>query len=260
LIGKQSRRFTVNEESFASELSRARTFGFVHEVEALRAKGLIKGASLENTVVLDDIVVLSGDLRWEDEFVRHKAMDCVGDLALAGARVRARIVAVKPSHRGTITLVRELVKAGRKEKGMYTIEDIMKVLPHRYPFLLVDRILEIEEKKRIVGLKNVTINEPFFQGHFPGHPIMPGVLIIEAMAQVGGMLLLGSVADPDTKVVYFMSLDNVKFRRPVKPGDQLRFELDVVQLRGTVCKMRGVGKVDGDVVVEADMAATIRDR
>ena len=259
LIGKQARRFTVTEELFASELSRARTFGFVHEVDALRAKGLIKGASLENAVVLDDTAVLSGDLRWADEFVRHKAMDCVGDLALAGARVRARIVAVKPSHRGTITLVRELVKAGRKEKGMYTIEDIMKVLPHRYPFLLVDRILEIEEK-RIVGLKNVTINEPFFQGHFPGHPIMPGVLIIEAMAQVGGMLMLGSLADPDSKVVYFMSLDNVKFRRPVKPGDQLRFELEVVQLRGTVCKMRGVGKVDGDVVVEADMAATIRDR
>ena len=259
LIGKQSRRFTVTEESFANELSRARTFGFVHEVESLRAKGLIKGASLENAVVLDDTDVLSGDLRWSDEFVRHKAMDCVGDLALAGARVRARIVAVKPSHRGTITLVRELVKAGRKEKGMYTIEDIMKVLPHRYPFLLVDRILEIGEKK-IVGLKNVTINEPFFQGHFPGHPIMPGVLIIEAMAQVGGMLMLGSLADPDSKVVYFMSLDNVKFRRPVKPGDQLRFELEVVQLRGTVCKMRGVGKVDGDVVVEADMAATIRDR
>jgi UDP-3-O-[3-hydroxymyristoyl] N-acetylglucosamine deacetylase/3-hydroxyacyl-[acyl-carrier-protein] dehydratase len=260
LIGTQSRRFVINEDSFTSELSRARTFGFVHEVEALRLRGLIKGASLDNTVVLDDSEVLSGDLRWSDEFVRHKAMDCVGDLALTGARLRARIIAVKPSHRGTITLVRELVKAGRKEKGMYTIEDIMKVLPHRYPFLLVDRILEIEEKKRIVGLKNVTINEPFFQGHFPGHPIMPGVLIIEAMAQVGGMLLLGSVPDPDTKVVYFMSLDNVKFRRPVKPGDQLRFELDVVQLRGTVCKMRGVGKVDGDVVVEADMAATIRDR
>jgi UDP-3-O-[3-hydroxymyristoyl] N-acetylglucosamine deacetylase/3-hydroxyacyl-[acyl-carrier-protein] dehydratase len=260
LIGKQSLQFVVTRESFANELSRARTFGFTHEVDALRGKGLIKGASLDNAVVLNDSDILSGDLRWSDEFVRHKAMDCVGDLALAGARVRARIVAVKPSHRGTVTLVRELVKAARKEKSMYTIEDIMKVLPHRYPFLLVDRILEIEEKKRIVGLKNVTINEPFFQGHFPGHPIMPGVLIIEAMAQVGGMLLLGSVPDPDTKVVYFMSLDNVKFRRPVKPGDQLRFELDVVQLRGTVCKMRGVGKVDGEVVVEADMAATIRDR
>ncbi len=260
LIGKQSLQFALTQESFAAELSRARTFGFTHEVDALREKGLIKGASLDNAVVLDDSDILSGELRWSDEFVRHKAMDCVGDLALAGARVRARIVAVKPSHRGTVTLVRELVKAARKEKSMYTIEDIMKVLPHRYPFLLVDRILEIEEKKRIVGLKNVTINEPFFQGHFPGHPIMPGVLIIEAMAQVGGMLLLGSVPDPDTKVVYFMSLDNVKFRRPVKPGDQLRFELDVVQLRGTVVKMRGVGKVDGEVVVEADMAATIRDR
>ena len=262
LIGRQSRRFTVTEDAFANELARARTFGFVHEVEALREKGLIRGASLENAVVLGDNEILSGDLRWEDEFVRHKAMDCVGDLALAGARVKARIVALKPSHRGTVTLVREMVKAGRKEgeKVMYTIEEIMKVLPHRYPFLLVDRIIEIEEKKRIVGLKNVTINEPFFQGHFPGHPIMPGVLIIEAMAQVGGMLLLGSVSDPETKVVYFMSLDNVKFRRPVKPGDQLRFELDVTQLRGTVCKMRGVGKVEGEVVVEADMAAAIRDR
>lgn len=260
LIGKQSRRFIVTEETFANELSRARTFGFVHEVDALRSKGLIKGASLDNAVVLDETDILSGDLRWSDEFVRHKAMDCIGDLALAGARVRARIVAVKPSHRGTVTLVREMVKAGRKERGMHTIEDIMKVLPHRYPFLLVDRILEIEEKKRIVGLKNVTINEPFFQGHFPGHPIMPGVLIIEAMAQVGGMLLMGSIEDPESKVVYFMSLDNVKFRRPVKPGDQIRFELEIVQLRGTVCKMRGVGKVEGEVVAEADMAAMVRDR
>jgi UDP-3-O-[3-hydroxymyristoyl] N-acetylglucosamine deacetylase/3-hydroxyacyl-[acyl-carrier-protein] dehydratase len=260
LIGRQSRKFTVTEDAFASEMARARTFGFVHEVDALREKGLIRGASLQNAIVLGDDEVLSGDLRWDDEFVRHKAMDCVGDLALAGARVRAKIVALKPSHRGTVTLVREMVKAGRKEKGMYTIEEIMKVLPHRYPFLLVDRIIEIEEKKRIVGLKNVTINEPFFQGHFPGHPIMPGVLIIEAMAQVGGMLLLGSVSDPETIVVYFMSLVIVKFRRPVKPGDQLRFELDVIQLRGTVCKMRGIGKVDGEVVVEADMAAAIRDR
>jgi len=266
LIGRQSRSFSVNPESFAAELANARTFGFVNEVEMLRAGGLIQGASLDNAVVLDATGLISGPLRWSDEFVRHKALDCVGDLALAGARVRARIVAMKPSHRGTVTLVREMVNAARKEMRMaekkttFAIEDIMKVLPHRYPFLLVDRIIEIEENKRIVGIKNVTINEPFFQGHFPGHPIMPGVLIIEAMAQVGGMLLLGTVSEPDTKVVYFMSLDNVKFRRPVKPGDQLRFELDVVQLRGTVCKMRGIGKVDGEVVVEADMAAAIRDR
>jgi UDP-3-O-[3-hydroxymyristoyl] N-acetylglucosamine deacetylase/3-hydroxyacyl-[acyl-carrier-protein] dehydratase len=143
---------------------------------------------------------------------------------------------------------------------MMTIEDILRSLPHRYPFLLVDRILEVEPNSRIVGLKNVTINEPFFQGHFPGHPIMPGVLIVEAMAQVGGMLLLGSVEDPENKVVYFMSLDNVKWRRPVKPGDQLIFELIVTQIRGTVCKMRGVARVDGELVAEADMAAMVRDR
>ena len=143
---------------------------------------------------------------------------------------------------------------------MLGIEEIMKVLPHRYPFLLVDRILEIEPKKRIVGLKNVTINEPFFQGHFPGHPIMPGVLIIEAMAQVGGVLLMGEVEDFESKVVYFMLLDNVKFRRPVKPGDQIRFELEMTQIRGMVCKMRGIAKVDADVVCEADMAAMVRDK
>jgi len=140
------------------------------------------------------------------------------------------------------------------------VEDIMKVLPHRYPFLLVDRILELEPGKRVVGLKNVTINEPFFEGHFPGHPIMPGVLIIEAMAQVGGMLLLGAVPDPQSKVVYFTSLNNVKWRRPVKPGDQLRFELDMLQVRGMMCKMQGVAKVDGETVAEAEMGAMVRDR
>lgn len=143
---------------------------------------------------------------------------------------------------------------------MLDINDIMKILPHRYPFLLVDRIVEIEEGKRCVGIKNVTINEPFFQGHFPGHPIMPGVLIVEAMAQVGGMLLMGTVEDPDSKVVYFMSLDNVKFRKPVKPGDQLRFELEMMQVRGKICRMQGVAKVDGEVVCEAEMAAMVRDR
>jgi beta-hydroxyacyl-ACP dehydratase FabZ len=147
-----------------------------------------------------------------------------------------------------------------REERVLNIEDIMKVLPHRYPFLLVDRILEFEEGKRIVGIKNVTINEPFFQGHFPGHPIMPGVLIIEAMAQVGGMLLMTAVEDPESKIVYFMSLDNVKFRQPVKPGDQLRLELELLQIRGNVCRIAGAAKVDGKVVCEAEMAAMVRDR
>lgn len=260
LIGVQHMACVVTADSFTRELASARTFGFTHEVDALRAKGLIQGASTANAVVLDATGVVDTTLRWPNEFVRHKALDCVGDLVLAGARVRAHIVAHKPSHRGTVALVRALVQHAVREPAVYTVEDIMQVLPHRYPFLLVDRILEIEEGKRIVGLKNVTINEPFFQGHFPGHPIMPGVLIIESMAQVGGMLLMRSIADTSSKVVYFLSLDNVKFRRPVKPGDQLRIEMEVVQTRGMMCKMRGVATVDGQVVTEADMAAMVRDR
>jgi UDP-3-O-[3-hydroxymyristoyl] N-acetylglucosamine deacetylase / 3-hydroxyacyl-[acyl-carrier-protein] dehydratase len=260
LIGRQTCDLPITPSTFARELAPARTFGFMREVEMLRGMGLIKGASTENAIVLDDTGLVDATLRWPDEFVRHKTMDCVGDLALAGRRVRARIVATKPSHRGTVALVREMVKLAAKETRMLEIEEIMKVLPHRYPFLLVDRVLEIEERKRIVGIKNVTINEPFFQGHFPGHPIMPGVLIIEAMAQVGGMLLMGTVDEPENKVVYFMSLDNVKWRKPVKPGDQLRFELEITQIRGRVCKMRGVALVDGEVACEADMGAMVVDR
>ena len=260
LIGTQRTQCMVTAESFTRELASARTFGFTHEVDGLRSKGLIQGASTANVVVLDADGVVDTTLRWPDEFSRHKALDCVGDLVLAGARVRAHIVAHKPSHRGTVALVHALVQHAVRELAVYSIEDIMQVLPHRYPFLLVDRILEIEEGKRIVGLKNVTINEPFFQGHFPGHPIMPGVLIIESMAQVGGMLLMHTIADPSSKVVYFLSLDNVKFRRPVKPGDQLRIEMEVLQIRGAMCKMRGVATVDGQVVTEADMAAMFRDR
>jgi UDP-3-O-[3-hydroxymyristoyl] N-acetylglucosamine deacetylase / 3-hydroxyacyl-[acyl-carrier-protein] dehydratase len=261
-IGKQEGRYRISPDAFAAELAGARTFGFVHEVEKLRSLGLIKGASTQNAVVLDDKGVIDTTLRWPDEFVRHKALDCVGDLALAGARVKARIVAKKPSHRGTVQLVRAM-RAASKNGGVPVaemgIDEIMKVLPHRYPFLLVDRLLE-HTKERVVAIKNVTINEPFFAGHFPGHPIMPGVLIIEAMAQAGGVLLMGAIADPQSKVVYFTSLNNVKWRRPVKPGDQLRFELDLLQIRGVVAKMKGVAKVDGEVVCEAEMGAMVRDR
>ena len=262
LIGRQSCQVPVSPASFASELAGARTFGFLREADALRAKGLIQGVSTANTVVLDDEGPVETELRWSDEFVRHKAMDFIGDLALAGKRVRARIVADRPSHRGTVTLVREMLKQAAEEKRMDGADDIIKALPHRYPFLLVDRILEHDLGKRIVGLKNVTINEPFFQGHFPGHPVMPGVLIVECMAQVGGLMMLATGGDPSENqlIMYFTSLDNVKWRKPVKPGDQLRIEVDMVQRRGRMCKIHGVARVDGEIVCEADMGAMVRDR
>ena len=263
LIGSQAGSYEVTPEVFARELAGARTFGFVHEVEALKAKGLIQGASPGNAVVLTDTGLVDGTtLRWPDEFVRHKAADLIGDLALIGGRVQAHIVATRPSHQGNIALARAIARTGQREGGIaMDIGRILDVIPHRYPFLLVDRIIEMEGKKRIVGIKNVTINEPFFQGHFPGHPIMPGVLQLEAMAQVGGMLLLGSLVEmTEEKVIYFMSLDNVKFRRPVLPGDQLRFELEMVQFRGKTCKMKGVAYVDGKVAVEAEMMAAVVDR
>jgi UDP-3-O-[3-hydroxymyristoyl] N-acetylglucosamine deacetylase/3-hydroxyacyl-[acyl-carrier-protein] dehydratase len=261
LIGRQSGSYEITPQEFTRELASARTFGFLREAEALHARGLALGAALESTLVLSDDGLVGGALRWPDEFVRHKAADILGDLALVGGRVKAHVIATRPSHQGNIALARWLTRTAVREGGVaMDIGRILDVIPHRYPFLLVDRILEVEGTKRIVGIKNVTINEPFFQGHFPGHPIMPGVLIIEAMAQVGGMLLLGTIEDPDQKVVYFMSLDNVKFRRPVLPGDQLRCELEMLQNRGRTCRMKGVAYVDGNVVAEAEMMARVVDR
>ena len=260
LVGEQRGCWSIDREVFARELAWARTFGFRHEVEALRSQGLIKGASTDNAILLDEEGVVGSTLRWPDEFVRHKALDCLGDLALAGRRLQARVVADRPSHRGTVSLVKELMRRDLEDERVIDIDEIMKTLPHRYPFLLVDRVLEYESGKRVVGIKNVTINEPFFQGHFPGHAIMPGVLIIEAMAQVGGILLMGTVENPESKVVYFTSLDNVRWRKPVRPGDQLRFELEVLQIRGQFCRMKGVALVDGNVVAEAEMSAMLRDK
>jgi UDP-3-O-[3-hydroxymyristoyl] N-acetylglucosamine deacetylase / 3-hydroxyacyl-[acyl-carrier-protein] dehydratase len=262
LIGRQSGAYDITPEEFARELAGARTFGFLREAEALRARGLALGAGLESTLVLsEEGLVGNAELRWPDEFVRHKSADILGDLALVGGRIQAHVIATKPSHQGNIALARWLTRTAQRNGGVaMDIGRILDVIPHRYPFLLVDRILEVEGTKRIVGIKNVTINEPFFQGHFPGHPIMPGVLIIEAMAQVGGMLLLGTIEDPDQKVVYFMSLDNVKFRRPVLPGDQLRCELEMLQNRGRTCRMKGVAYVDGNIVAEAEMMARVVDR
>ena len=152
-----------------------------------------------------------------------------------------------------------MTELSRKNKSIQ-ISEIMKYLPHRYPFLLIDRIVDFDSGKSIVGLKNVTINEPFFQGHFPEHPIMPGVLILEAMAQAGGLLLMDTVENPQDKLVYFMSADKVKWRKPVVPGDQLKFEVQLVPSRPSVCKMKGIGLVDGEVVAEAILKASIVDK
>ncbi|MEX2282385.1 MAG: UDP-3-O-acyl-N-acetylglucosamine deacetylase [Gemmatimonadota bacterium] len=262
MIRRQFASFTMRPDRFGEELAPARTFGFMHEAEALYARGLAKGVTLENALILNDDGLAAGSLRFSDEFVRHKIGDIIGDLALIGRRLRVHVIADRPSHAGNLALARDLVAAHSRSNGkpIVDIQRIMQHLPHRYPMLLVDRIIEFESGKRIVGIKNVTINEPFFQGHYPGHPVMPGVLIIEAMAQVGGLLMLDAIPNLDDKVVYFMSADNIKWRRPVTPGDQLRFELEVLQLRTHVCKMRGVGLVDGQLVAEAEMMARIVDR
>ena len=263
LIQRQFASFALDAGRFGDDVAPARTFGFMREAEELHRRGLVKGVTLTNAIVLNDTGLEHGELRFRDEFVRHKIGDVLGDFALVGRRVKAHIIADRPSHAGNLELARAVAAAGARNGSNQPIVDItriMKYLPHRYPMLLVDRIIEYEAGKRIVGIKNVTINEPFFQGHYPGHPVMPGVLIVEAMAQVGGLLMMDAVENIQDKVVYFMSLDNVKWRRPVTPGDQLRFELEILQLRKHVCKMKGEGFVDGQLVCEAEMMARIVDR
>jgi len=260
-IGRRYGSFRVDDAGFRTELAAARTFGFKADADELHARGLALGASLENAVVLDDEGVLNGELRFEDEFLRHKVGDIVGDLGLLGLRLDMHVVAERPSHAGNVRLARAIRRHLRRSgPPVADAARIMEFLPHRYPMLLVDRIVEFVSGKRIVGIKNVTINEPFFQGHYPGHPIMPGVLILEAMAQCGGLLLMDEVDDPDQKVVYFMTMDNVKFRRPVTPGDTIVFELKAVQFRRQVCRMAGRGVVDGNVVAEAEFMARIMDK
>ena len=268
-IGTQYAAFDVTPDLFVREIAPARTFVLWSEVEGLRAEGLIKGGSLDNAIAVDDNgIVNKVPLRFPNEFVRHKLLDLMGDLTLAGAPIEGHIVAVRSGHRTNLKFARLLASALAAQeknavltgKGYWDINVIQKIMPHRYPFLLVDRIVTFEDKKRIVGIKNVTINEPFFMGHFPGHPIMPAVLIIEAMAQVGGILLLSSVDTPEKYLVYFIGIDQAKFRRPVVPGDQVRFELEMISLRKRFCKMKGAAYVDGQMVAEAELMSSIVDR
>jgi UDP-3-O-[3-hydroxymyristoyl] N-acetylglucosamine deacetylase/3-hydroxyacyl-[acyl-carrier-protein] dehydratase len=271
-VGTQHASFDLNPDVFTRDVAPARTFVLFKDVDALRQKGMIRGGSIDNAVVVkEDGIMNEEPLRFSDEFVRHKILDLIGDLGLLGRPVRGHIIAVRSGHEANVAFIRMLheEEAGRKPRGprpseregaVWDIGAIQEIMPHRYPFLLVDRIVELHEGERVVGTKNVTINEPFFVGHFPGHPIMPAVLIIEAMAQCGGVLLLNTVDNPEDKLVYFMGIDNAKFRKPVLPGDQLRFELEMVRLKGRICKMRGRAYVDGELVSEADLLSTIVDR
>ncbi|MCC6476011.1 bifunctional UDP-3-O-[3-hydroxymyristoyl] N-acetylglucosamine deacetylase/3-hydroxyacyl-ACP dehydratase [bacterium] len=282
---------------FVEEFSKARTFCLLSEMKELKDRGLISGGNLQNAVVFMDMAVsedemtglkkhfeyegdldrtgktLGGtELRYPNEPVRHKALDLVGDLALVGAPVRGHVLVARGGHASHVETARMLRKLYETQKltrrygsksGRGFVFDsaaIEKLLPHKYPMLLVDRILELVPGERVVGIKNVTRNEPYFNGHFPGHPVMPGVLITEAMGQTGGVLLLNSVEKPESKVVYFTSLENVKFRKPVTPGDQLRLTVEMILFRRGICKMKGSAFVDGALVAEADMTAAIIDR
>jgi UDP-3-O-[3-hydroxymyristoyl] N-acetylglucosamine deacetylase / 3-hydroxyacyl-[acyl-carrier-protein] dehydratase len=266
IIGTQSASFDIDPETFGREIAPARTFALLRDVQALKARGLIRGGTLENAVVVDEDRVLNSEpLRFPDEFVRHKILDLLGDLALLGRPIQGHVMAVRSGHETNVGFVRRLVASAAASPSprpgiVWEIQDIQRIMPHRYPMLLVDRILEFEDRKRVVGIKNVTINEPFFAGHFPGHPIMPAVLIIEAMAQCGGVLLLNSVENPENKLMYFMGIDKARFRRPVLPGDQVRFELQLLRFGGSVCKMEGKAFVDGDLVAEAELLSTVIER
>jgi UDP-3-O-[3-hydroxymyristoyl] N-acetylglucosamine deacetylase/3-hydroxyacyl-[acyl-carrier-protein] dehydratase len=268
-LENQRRSFQLVEGSFEKELAPARTFCFEEEVEQLRKQGLIKGGDLNCALVIGKKGILNGPLRHEDEIVRHKTLDLLGDLTLLNRPLWAKITVRKAGHRYHVELAKALLekfgngsgksKTVLSEGSMRDILEIQKILPHRYPFLLVDRILELEPNKRVVGIKNVTINEPFFQGHFPGHPIMPGVLVIEAMAQVGGIAFL---CDPTNKgkILYLAGVDNARFRKPIIPGDQIRFEIDVVFVRAKIGKIAGKAIVDGQVAAEAEITCAIVDR
>ena len=278
-LGTQHATYDIDRDVFVKEIAPARTFVLQRDVDALRAQGMILGGTLQNAVVVQPKGILNQEpLRFKDEFVRHKILDFLGDLYLLGRPALGHFVSIKSGHATNVRFVQRLAATERSESAVGSgmgngkpggkpgpiqldIAAIMKILPHRYPFLLIDRILSLEEN-RVVGIKNVTINEPFFVGHFPGHPIMPAVLIIEAMAQCGGVLLMNSNAldNPKEKLVYFMGIDRAKFRKPVRPGDQLRFELTLLRLKSRICKMEGKAYVDGDLVAEAELLSSIVDR
>jgi UDP-3-O-[3-hydroxymyristoyl] N-acetylglucosamine deacetylase / 3-hydroxyacyl-[acyl-carrier-protein] dehydratase len=296
-LGSQHTSLFDLEQEFITEYAPARTFCFLHEVEQLFEQGLIRGGNLDNAIVIVDrdlskeelqriaaklgisgSVILGSNgilndntLRYKNEPARHKLLDLIGDLSLIGVPLKAQILAARPGHAHNIEFARMVKRLYRqkklvskyqhekKEGYVFDINAIKRILPHRYPFLLVDRIIDFEMEERIVGVKNVSVNEEFFKGHFPNHPVMPGVLIIEGMAQTGGILLLNGTDNTEGKMVLFMGINNAKFRNPVYPGDQLVYEVTMVNRRSRTCQVRGKAFVDGKLVAEAEMMAAIVD-
>jgi UDP-3-O-[3-hydroxymyristoyl] N-acetylglucosamine deacetylase/3-hydroxyacyl-[acyl-carrier-protein] dehydratase len=296
-LGTQYTTLVDLEKEFVEEFAPARTFCFLSELESLREAGLIKGGSIDSAIVIydsdggqvevdrirkacnikDDVwvgktgIINDTPLRFYNEPVRHKTLDLLGDLALIGAPFKGHVLAARSGHKANVALAKKMRELYKKKKiasrftnkgraYLFDIEAIQKILPHRYPFLMIDRVLDLVPEKRVTALKNVSINEPFFNGHFPGHPIMPGVLLLEAMAQAGGILLLNTIENPQSKVAYFMSIDNAKFRKPVLPGDQVVFEVEMHSFRRNACKLSGRALVDGGVSASADFMAMVIDR
>ena len=283
-----------NMADFETKIAPARTFSFLHEIEMLLDHGLIKGGDLNNAIVYvdkplsdatmeklkiafkkDNLSVKPNGildnltLHYSNEAARHKLLDVIGDLALIGMPIRGHVIAKKPGHKTNTAFSKKMaqvIKAARRQNApivdlnaepLMDVNDIINVLPHRPPFLLVDKIYELSDH-HVVGVKNVTMNEPFFQGHFPGAPVMPGVLQIEAMAQAGGVLVLNTVPDPQNYLTFFIKIDNVKFKRPVHPGDTLIFKLDLITpIRRGICHMKGCAFANGQLVTEGELMAQI---
>ncbi|MCL4151473.1 UNVERIFIED_CONTAM: hypothetical protein GTU68_009075 [Idotea baltica] len=279
---------------FKEEFAAARTFSFLHEIEMLLENDLIKGGDLNNAIVYvdkelsestmeklkkafkkDDITVKPNGildnltLHWANEAARHKLLDVIGDLALVGTRIKGKVIANKPGHLVNTNFAKKLSKIIKAEKRnnvpsydlnlppLLDIHQIMDILPHRPPFLLIDRIIELSDK-HVVGMKNVTMNENFFVGHFPGSPVMPGVLQVEAMAQCGGVLVLSTVPDPENYLTYFMKMDNVKFKQKVLPGDTIIFKAELITpIRRGICHMQAYAYANGKLVAEAELMAQI---
>lgn len=289
------------QKEFETEFAPSRTFCFLSEIEYLRNQGLIKGGDLDNAIVIVDkeaspeeldgikkklgiegSVILGStgildnrQLRYKNEPARHKLLDLIGDLALIGAPVKGQILAARPGHRSNVEFTKMLRKlylqqkietkfqVMKSENCVFDIEAIMEIMPHRYPFLLVDKVIDIEINHRIVGIKNVTYNEPFFNGHFPTRRVMPGVLIVEAMAQCGFILLLNTIENPEKKMAYFAAIEKVKFRKPVVPGDQLVFEMYLLSYKRGICKIAGKAYknfLGGELACEGEFMAAVVDR